>query len=203
MSCIGDLRVSPAERNVRVVVSRLGDLSHLVDKIEGFGKIREFVTPFQHALGRARLGVDHVQDSALRHPDPREPGVLARGRLQDMTIAGGSLFQVIVPLVFFGYFAWRRQFYSAAIVALWVGQSIINVYVYAADAVVMQLVLTSGFTGSEGSFHDWNYLLTATGLLSSTKTVAGIIRFVGTLTILGAGVCSIYYSLYGGEAEAE
>jgi len=120
-----------------------------------------------------------------------------------MTIAGGSLFQVIVPLVFFGYFAWRRQFYSAAIVALWVGQSIINVYVYAADAVVMQLVLTSGFTGSEGSFHDWNYLLTATGLLSSTKTVAGIIRFVGTLTILGAGACSIYYSLYGGEAEAE
>ena len=119
-----------------------------------------------------------------------------------MTIAGGSLFQVIVPLVFFGYFAWRRQFYSAAIVALWVGQSIINVYVYAADAVVMQLVLTSGFTGSEGSFHDWNYLLTATGLLSSTKTVAGIIRFVGTLTILGAGACSIYYSLYG-EAEEE
>jgi hypothetical protein len=67
----------------------------------------------------------------------------------------------------------------------------------------MQLVLTSGFTGSEGSFHDWNYLLTATGLLASTKTVAGIIRFIGTLTILGAGVCGIYYSLYGGEAEEE
>jgi len=119
-----------------------------------------------------------------------------------MTIAGGSLFQVIVPLVFFCYFAWRTQFYSAAIVALWVGQSLLNVYVYAADSVVMQIVLTSGFTGSEGSFHDWNYLLTTTGLLSSTKTVAGIIRFVGTLTILGAGACSIYYSLYG-EAEEE
>ena len=122
---------------------------------------------------------------------------------QFMMVAGGSLFQVILPLIFVGYFVWKHQFYSAAIVSLWVGQSILNVYVYAADSVVMQLVLTSGFTGSEGSFHDWNYLLTATGLLSSTKTVAGIIRFVGTLTILGAGVCSIYYSLYGVEAEEE
>ena len=59
----------------------------------------------------------------------------------------------------------------------------------------MQLVLTSGFTGSEGSFHDWNYLLTATGLIGSTKTVAGIIRLAGTLVIISAGVLSIYYSL--------
>jgi hypothetical protein len=122
---------------------------------------------------------------------------------QFMMIAGGSLFQVIMPLIFVGYFVWRRQFYSAAIVSLWVGQSILSVCVYAADAVAMQLVLTSGFTGSEGSFHDWNYLLTATGLLSSTKTVAGIIRLLGTLTILGAGACSIYYSLSGCETEEE
>ncbi|MEP6850391.1 MAG: hypothetical protein ABI999_16140 [Acidobacteriota bacterium] len=118
-----------------------------------------------------------------------------------MMVAGGSLFQVIMPLVFLGYFGWRRQCYSAAIVALWVGQSVINVYVYAADAVVMQLVLTSGFTGSEGSFHDWNYLLTATGLLASTKTVAGIIRLIGTLIIIGGGAAAIYYSFYGGETD--
>ncbi len=113
-----------------------------------------------------------------------------------MGIAGGSLFQVIFPAVFVGYFVWREQYYSAAIVLFWVGQSILNVWVYAADAVVMQLVLTSGFTGSEGSFHDWNYLLTQTGLLGSTKVVAGIIRSVGTLVISASGVFSIYYSLY-------
>src|SRR5689334_15824598 len=107
---------------------------------------------------------------------------------QFMGVAGGSLFQVIFPAVFVGYFAWRYQFYSAAIVLFWVGQSIINVWVYAADAVVMQLVLTSGFTGTEGSFHDWNYLLTQTGLIGSTKTVAGIIRAAGTLVIIAASV---------------
>lgn len=111
-----------------------------------------------------------------------------------MGIAGGSLFQVIFPAVFVGYFVWQRSFYSAAIVLFWVGQSILNVWVYAADAVVMQLVLTSGFTGSEGSFHDWNYMLDHFGLLGSTKTIAGIIRFAGTLTIIVASAASIYFS---------
>ena len=113
-----------------------------------------------------------------------------------MGVAGGSLFQVIVPAVFVGYFIWRFQYYSAAIVLFWVGQSILNVWVYAADAVVMRLVLTSGFTGSEGSFHDWNYLLSATGLIGSTKMVAGVIRGAGTLVIISAAATSIYYSLW-------
>jgi hypothetical protein len=111
-----------------------------------------------------------------------------------MMVAGGSLFQIILPAVFVGYFLWQRSYYSAAIVLLWVGQSIINVYIYAADAVVMQLVLTSGFTGSEGSFHDWNYLLTSLGLINSTKMVAGIIRLLGTFTIIAGGILSVYYS---------
>jgi hypothetical protein len=113
-----------------------------------------------------------------------------------LMVAGGSLFQVIFPAIFVGYFVWQRSYYSASIVLFWVGQSILNVWVYAADAVVMQLVLTSGFTGSEGSFHDWNYLLTRTSLLSSTKLVAGIIRLAGTLVIISAGVLSIYYSVF-------
>lgn len=113
-----------------------------------------------------------------------------------LMIAGGSLFQVIMPAIFVGYFIWNKKYYSATIVLLWVGQSILNVFVYAADAVVMQLVLTSGLTGSEGSFHDWNYLLTSTGLINSTKTVANIIRLLGTLTIIAAGITSIYYSIY-------
>ncbi len=113
-----------------------------------------------------------------------------------LMIAGGSLFQVILPAIFVGYFFWYEKYYSAAIVLFWVGQSILNVFVYAADAVVMQIVLTSGLTGSEGSFHDWNYLLTATGLINSTKIVAGLIRILGTLTIIAAGIASIYYSIY-------
>jgi hypothetical protein len=150
------------------------------------------------------IAYDPMQGSFLDNVDLpiHETGHLIFRLLGEfMGIAGGSLFQVIFPSVFVGYFLWQRSFYSAAIVLLWVGQSILNVWVYAADAVVMQLVLTSGFTGSEGSFHDWNYLLTATGLLGSTKTVAGLIRLIGTSTILIASVSAVYFSFKEPEQE--
>jgi hypothetical protein len=99
-------------------------------------------------------------------------------------VAGGSLMQVIVPLVFFGYFVYYKKYYSAAFILFWVGQSTLNVFVYANDAVVMELPLLSGSTGSEGGFHDWNYLLDTTGLLGSTTKIAGLIRFAGTASII-------------------
>ena len=149
------------------------------------------------------IALDPMQGSFLDNVDLpiHEFGhLLFRPFGQFLMVAGGSLFQVIMPAIFVGYFIWQRSFYSAAIVLFWVGQSILNVWVYAADAVVMKLVLTSGFTGSEGSFHDWNYLLTATGLLTSTKIVAGAIRLAGTLVIISAVVFSTYYSVFKTDA---
>jgi hypothetical protein len=116
-------------------------------------------------------------------------------------IAGGTLLQLIVPTVFAGYFIWQKSYYSAAIVALWVGQSIFNVWIYASDAVVMQLMLTSGMTGAEGGFHDWNYMLDSMGLLNSTKTIAGVIRFAGTVVILASVVAAFYFAFMETEDE--
>jgi hypothetical protein len=150
------------------------------------------------------IAYDPMQGSFLDNVDLpiHETGHLIFHLLgQFMGIAGGSLFQVIFPAVFVGYFIWHEKYYSAAVVLLWVGQSLLNVYVYAADAVVMQLVLTSGFTGSEGSFHDWNYLLTETGLIGSTKTIAVIIRLLGTLVIIAASVSAVYFSFTPAEEE--
>lgn len=113
---------------------------------------------------------------------------------QFIGVLGGSLFQIIMPAIFIGYFWWNEKYYSAAIVLFWFGQSILNVFVYAQDAVTMQLVLLGGFTGSEGSFHDWNYLLTETGLIGSTKMVAGLIRLLGTLCIITASILSVKLS---------
>ncbi len=118
-----------------------------------------------------------------------------------MSVAGGSLFQIIMPAIFVGYFVYHEKYYSAAFVLFWVGQSILNVFVYAADAVIMQLVLLGGLTGSEGSFHDWNYLLTETGLIGSTPKVAGFIRFLGTFVIIAASALSIKFSFDSGESK--
>jgi hypothetical protein len=107
-----------------------------------------------------------------------------------MMIAGGSLFQVIMPALFVGYFLYKHQFYSAALVLFWVGESVLNVSVYAGDAVALQLQLLGG----EGSMHDWNYMLSSLNLLDSTTQIAGAIRLLGTIIIALASFGSFMFA---------
>jgi hypothetical protein len=83
----------------------------------------------------------------------------------------GSAFQVIVPIVFSFYFFIKRQFYSASLILFWVGESLINVSVYAKDAIAMNLPLLGG----DGTMHDWNNMLSMTGLLKYTNTIGTMI----------------------------
>jgi hypothetical protein len=108
-----------------------------------------------------------------------------------MMIAGGSLFQVIMPALFVGYFCYQTQYYSAALVLFWVGESILNVSVYAGDSLALQLPLLGG----QDSVHDWNYLLSSLNLLPKTAQVAGAIRLLGTLVIAVAAFGSIRFAL--------
>src|SRR6185295_18831030 len=112
-----------------------------------------------------------------------------------MMIAGGSLFQVIMPALFVGYFCYQRNLYSASLVLFWVGESILNVSVYAADAATLQLPLLGG----EGTLHDWNYLLTNLNLLSATTQVAGLIRLLATLVIALAATGAFWFALQNSE----
>lgn len=118
-------------------------------------------------------------------------------------IAGGSLLQILVPIVFFGYFVYYKKPFSAAIVLFWVGNNFLDVYVYANDAQVMQLPLLSGLTGAEGGFHDWNYLLTETGLLEKTRLIAKLLRFTGTLITVAAAVGAFVYATKGEKIVSE
>lgn len=105
---------------------------------------------------------------------------------QFMTIAGGSLFQVIVPAVFAGYFYYQGKYFSCALVLFMVGESLVNVSVYAGDAVSMELPLLGG----DDSIHDWNWMLDKLSLLRHTQEIAGAIRALGTFAILSASVWS-------------
>lgn len=117
-------------------------------------------------------------------------------------IAGGSLLQTIVPIVFFGYFVYHKKPFSAAIVLFWVGSNFLDVFVYANDAQVMRLPLLSGLTGAEGGFHDWNYLLTEMRLLDKTPFIAKILRFTGTVITIAAAVAAFIYARKGEEIAA-
>ena len=82
-------------------------------------------------------------------------------------VLGGSLLQVIIPAVCLVAFLIRREPFSASIGLWWVGQSFIDMAPYINDARAGQLMLIGGVTGQEApDFHDWNVLLSMTGLLN-------------------------------------
>jgi hypothetical protein len=114
-----------------------------------------------------------------------------------LMIAGGSLFQVVMPGLFVGYFCYQKQFYSAALVLFWVGESILNVSVYAGDSIALQLPLLGG----QDSIHDWNYMLSTLNLLPKTAAIAGAIRLLGTITIVVACLGSYKFATRASEVE--
>ena len=104
-----------------------------------------------------------------------------------LTIAGGTLLQLIIPAVLAGYFFVKRNVFAAALLLFWLGQSLLDVHVYASDALVMKLPLLGG----DNAGHDWNIMFIHLGLLGKADAVAGVIRILGTVVILLA----TYFSL--------
>lgn len=104
-------------------------------------------------------------------------------------IAAGSVFQIALPLFIAIYFFLSEQKISGALCLLWVGQNLFNVSIYAGDAMKMQIDLLGG----DGVIHDWNYLLSTTGLLNSASSIASAMQITG-LIVIGIGtILSIYY----------
>jgi hypothetical protein len=101
-----------------------------------------------------------------------------------LTSLGGTLFQLIIPLVFVIYF-WRRKDRHAASVALWwVGQNCFNIARYIADARAQELPLVGG------GEHDWAFLLATWRLLPQDTAIAYYVRgfawlLIATATWLG------------------
>ena len=94
---------------------------------------------------------------------------------QFLSILGGSLTQILIPMFIFLYFFLQKKYVSSSIVLFWLGQSFINVSVYAGDAITQSLPLLGG----ESVLHDWHYLLSTMGILQHTPLVSGIFFWTG------------------------
>ena len=98
---------------------------------------------------------------------------------------GGTLMQVIFPCLFIYYFLSRKQKFGGQVSMLWLGQNLMNISVYAADAQERLLPLLGG----NKVYHDWRYLLGNTGLLEYDNEVGltfyilGIAVFILALLI--------------------
>jgi hypothetical protein len=109
-----------------------------------------------------------------------------------MMVLGGSLFQVLVPAVFVGYFATRRQWYSAFFLLLWLGQSCFNVSYYIGDARARVLPLLSG----DPTTHDWTWLLIQLDLLQHDRGIGNAVRSFGLLLFITAVAGCLRTALY-------
>jgi len=95
---------------------------------------------------------------------------------------GGTLMQIIIPSIIAGFF-FRNDYRTGVQVAmLWLGQNIINISVYAADARAQKLPLLGG----NKVYHDWHYLLNETGLLNYDIEIGYIIFGFAILIFLVA-----------------
>ena len=113
-----------------------------------------------------------------------------------MHIAGGTLGQLLIPIICGISFLRSEQYYSATIMLMWVGQNLTSISIYASDAIKMELPLLGG----DSSGHDWHNMLEMTGLLSYADIIAKTIHSVGVIIVF-ASIGAIFYRLLSSKAK--
>lgn len=96
----------------------------------------------------------------------------------------GTFMQVATPLMFAGYFGWRRDGFATVLMFAWAAENLNNVSVYIYDATRMVLPLW-GDDGS-GAGHDWANILGGLGWLDHTDALAYAVRGISVVVFLVA-----------------
>lgn len=103
-----------------------------------------------------------------------------------LRMAGGSIFQLLLPGIICWTFLFKQRDAFGAAIGLWLmGVSMLDLAPYVYDALHPQLMLITGATGEEGG-HDWIYLLSSLHLLPQAQTFGGLLRVLGALVVIMA-----------------
>ena len=128
----------------------------------------------------------------LRHPsyytwlDSLDLAIHEAGHLvfgfggETLSILGGTLFQLLVPAAFAGYFWWHGDRYAATVPLWWLGQNCWNISVYIRDAQSQELPLVGG------GEHDWAVLLDQWGVLTRDQQIGQAVYVAGVILYLVA-----------------
>jgi hypothetical protein len=104
-----------------------------------------------------------------------------------MTSLGGSLMQVLVPVVCgVAFLTTSPNPFGAAVMAWWAGENLIDVAMYIDDARSLSLVLLGGQTGAEVEGHDWEHILQRLGLLHRDHQIAWTAHAAGAVIMIAA-----------------
>ncbi len=97
-----------------------------------------------------------------------------------LMVYGGTLGQLIFPIVVTVSFWARREAVSFALAAVWLCENLWNIDRYMADARVQELPLVGG------GEHDWTEIFSRWGVLNQDTSIAGAVHLIGWIGVLGA-----------------
>jgi hypothetical protein len=103
-----------------------------------------------------------------------------------MTVLGGSLLQVLIPVIVAVAFVRQEEMFGAAVGAWWAGQNLVDLAPYIADARALRLMLIGGKTGAEVEGHDWEFLLNTLGVSHFAHPIGYATHAIGILIMVAA-----------------
>ena len=103
-------------------------------------------------------------------------------------VLGGSLMQVLIPMLCLGTFLIKtRDPFAAAVSLWWTGEAFLDMAPYINDARALKLILLGGVTGAEvDDYHDWQYILGKLGIPGCDHILATIAHLFGSMLMLSA-----------------
>ena len=101
-----------------------------------------------------------------------------------MAVAGGSIFQCLVPLLSTLMFVRQRDYFGIAVCFGWLSTNLFDVAIYAGDARALALPLVTPFKGGEETIHDWNYILDRLNMMQYDYLFAGALRLLAVISTL-------------------
>ncbi|MGH9772577.1 MAG: hypothetical protein ACRD4Q_12925 [Candidatus Acidiferrales bacterium] len=111
-----------------------------------------------------------------------------------LNIAGGTILQLVVPLMLAAYFLFHRQLQGTAFCTFFFFEQLLPISTYMADARAQQLpLLTVG--DADYVIHDWNYLFGRFGVLGHDTQIAHGVRAIGWIGMLGTVAWMVWRSL--------
>ena len=99
---------------------------------------------------------------------------------RDLMIYGGTIFQLITPLLFIFYFKKHQNSIAFSFSLIWFAENLFNIARYVEDARMTALPLA----GSREAIHDWNYILTTWDLLDYDTMFGNILMSTGGVIII-------------------
>jgi len=112
---------------------------------------------------------------------------------------GGSLGQLLMPSICCAVFLLKtRDAFGAAVSLWWLGESFLDLVAYINDALTLSAPLVGGNEGrsSPYGFHDWEFILTETGLIQQAHGLAKTTHIAGSILVILAVIWMILLLLY-------